>query len=70
MTKLTWTKTKCDGISIYSANDEYNNFEIRSWGYGGVDHDEGTFQLCVDGYHKGNFKTLAESKDAAETFDW
>ena len=62
---MIWNIQKNDGMMIYKANDEYNEYVIRSWPYD--ESDEGKFQLCVDGFHKGNFKTL---KSAKEFIEW
>ena len=61
---LEWKRSKVDGIIIYEAKDEYNSFEIRSWPYD--ESGEGRFQLCADGYHKGQFHKLREAKYCAE----
>ena len=64
---LTWKRTKFDGIFVYNAQDEYDSYEIRSWAYD--ESGEGRFQLCKNGYHVANFKTLTDAKNFAEN-DW
>jgi len=61
---IEWKRKKCDGMMIYFGKHEYSTYEIRSWPYD--ESGEGRYQLCVDDYHKGHCKTLAECKDWAE----
>ena len=66
--RLEWTRSKCDGVTIYTAKDDYHEYEIRNWGYGGVNHDEGHVQYCEDGYERGNFFTVTGAKEFAENW--
>jgi hypothetical protein len=63
---LTWKKQKAEDMPIYTAKDQYSNYEIRSWPYD--ESGEGRFQACKDGYHKGNFERLADAKDYLENW--
>ena len=60
---LTWNSSKSDGMMIYNSKDDYLEYEIRGWPYD--ESGEGRFQLCVHEFHRGNFKTLKEAKEAA-----
>ena len=61
MSDLNWKRSKLDGIIIYTAKTEFNNYEIRNWG---IDESgDGKYQVCINDYHKENFHTLNESKD-------
>ena len=51
-------------MPVYTAKCDYYEYEIHSWPYD--ESGEGRFQLCIDGYHKDNFKTLREAKEMAE----
>ena len=64
---LEWTKSKADGMPINKAKTEYNEFEIRSWPYD--ESGDGRFQVCMNGYDKGNCKTLTEAKEYAEELE-
>jgi hypothetical protein len=61
---INWKRTKIDGMPIYTAKCDYYEYEIRSWPYD--ESGNGRFQLCIDGYCKGNFKTLTEAKEITE----
>ena len=61
---LTWKQQKNHGMPVYTAKCDYYEYEIHSWPYD--ESGEGRFQLCIDGYHKDNFKTLREAKEMAE----
>ena len=65
--QLEWKRTKEDGMPIYKAGTEYNNFEIRSWPYD--ESGEGRFQVCMNDFHKHNCKTLSEAKDSCEELE-
>lgn len=61
---IIWKYKKVDQMPVYTGHDEHSEYEIRSWPYD--ESGEGKIQLCVDGYHKGNFKTMKEAKAFAE----
>lgn len=65
---FTWTRQKIDGMTCYFSKATFNGsvyeYEIRSWPYD--ESGDGRFQLCIDGYHRGNYKTLTEAKQYAE----
>ena len=61
---LTWKRAKIDDMQVYTASDEYNTYEIRSWPYD--ESGDGRFQLCRSGYHVANCSTLTEAKQYAE----
>ena len=61
---IKWEQQKIDGMMIYFGKDDYSTYEIRSWPYD--ESGDGKFQLCKNGYHEGNFKTLREAKQFAD----
>ena len=60
---IDWKKEILSDVILYTGNDGFNAYKIRSWP---IDESgQGRFQLCIDDYHKGNFKTLKEAKQFA-----
>jgi hypothetical protein len=61
---IDWKRQILSDVTLYTGSDGFNDYEIRSWPTD--ESGEGRFQLCVDDYHKANFKTLKEAKKFAE----